>query len=215
MRELAEASENPEDVVEVDQEPEREASENSPKSSLPAYVTWQNPLDIIQSIRDGEYDPKKMPLDARRACADYLRWEGYTLAEIGKALGINPQTVYRDLQWCDVRRADLVNPLDVKAAVSHLNQVSNQLYGRAIRSGRLDLAWKITLEWLDKLRDLGYQEIEPDPEDKNFTALVERAARIRQLKAEGKTSKDLLEIEGNDGGTDGDGTGSGSDSESE
>jgi len=53
-------------------------------------------IDLVRGIKTGAIGPKSISTDERRRCAEHLRGEGLSTAEIAKVLGVADRTIRRD-----------------------------------------------------------------------------------------------------------------------
>ena len=121
-----------------------------------------NSIEILRRIREGQLDPKELPIHCRRICVAYLRFEGYTQEEIAEIFKVHRLTILRDEKANRKEVAKLVNDIDVRSVAGGLITWARQLTAKAIRKEDYALAWKIQRELVGELQSLGYLPRSPE-----------------------------------------------------
>ena len=125
-------------------------------------------LEMIQSIKDGDLDPKTLSQDEIEECVEFLDEEGYKQAQIGEILKRTDRTIRRDLVEIGKKRALSPNVDQAKRIIGQMYHGAMARYRYLLRLGRDPeatiaekihaefAAWRVLKEMIEKLQDLLY-----------------------------------------------------------
>ena len=126
-------------------------------------VTAQRKRDIyiyaerlIARIQKGDLDAARLDVSERRACVTVLRHVAMTRTAMAAFLKVSRTTLYEDLR--EIRRGLGVNvdSLEIKEITGDIIDTAGSLYTRALKKDDISLAWRIKIDLVKVLQDLGY-----------------------------------------------------------
>jgi transposase len=81
-----------------------------------------SPIAVIRDLQSGKLSPNALSSEARCACVEHLRGEGYAVAEIAEIFKVSTRTIRRDI--LQIRQAHAVqqDPALLSQAVGQLMQ---------------------------------------------------------------------------------------------
>ena len=125
-------------------------------------------LEMIQSIKDGDLDPKILSKDEVEECVEFLDEEGYKQAQIGEILKRTDRTIRRDLVEISKKRALSPDGEQAKRIIGQMYHGAMARYRYLLRLARdpeatitekdnaeFD-AWRVLKEMIEKLQNLMY-----------------------------------------------------------
>jgi len=130
-------------------------------------------ISLIQSVKDRTRNPKTLSEDERRACVEFLSWEGYTQAQIGQILKISDRTVRRDLKAIEDKNAispdvdlakRIIGDMFCKAKAHHaylMRLARNPEASHSEKAQAEFLGWRVLKEMTEKMQSLGYLPSKP------------------------------------------------------
>lgn len=133
----------------------------------------QSIMDLIQSIKDNNFDPKHLGKEQRLQCVEALICEGITESMISKLLKVSTKTISRDLHIIRERNAISPNIDFAKQIVGELLQKARVHHGYLMRLARSKeseisektqaefFAWRVFNEMMERLQSLGYLPLRP------------------------------------------------------
>jgi len=111
---------------------------------------------IIEKIKHGKINPKKITAAERRACVAIMRHRPITKTATAAFLGIARNTLESDLKIIREGMGILVEGLTVEAIIGDFRDKYEHLYARATLDGDTALAWRIAVDSIKVMQDLGY-----------------------------------------------------------
>lgn len=130
-------------------------------------------ISVIQSVKDRTRNPKTLSEDERRACVEFLTWEGYTQAQIGQILKISDRSVRRDLKAIEDKNAispdvdlakRIIGDMFCKAKSHHaylMRLARNPEASNSEKAQAEFLAWRVLKEMTEKMQNFGYLPSKP------------------------------------------------------
>ena len=130
-------------------------------------------LKIIQDIKSGTVDPKKLDRDVRKQCVETLMLEGYNVPQIAQIMGCSEKTIRRDIAQIRERNAlapsvdlckRMVGDLLMKAEAHrvYLMRLARNPEGSISEKSQSEyLAWKVTEDLIKLLQTMGYMPQKP------------------------------------------------------
>lgn len=167
------------------------------QADIESAATEERPaLAILEDIKAGRLSGKDLEIPTRQQCVAYLMFEGYSIAEIARIMGINERMVSRDKR--DIRQAHAVEAgpewvaemigalrLGAEASIARFRQISRNK-DAPIR-GRLEaerLAWTVLREFAELMQRLGHLPTAPQEFRGAFLHQVSEVPPLSDTKAE-------------------------------
>lgn len=170
--------------------------------TTPASHESQPVLSLIAQIKEQRLDPKVIGSDDRRRCVEFLRAEGYSIAEIAQILKRDERTIFRDIKQIRADHALAPDPAfsermigellhQAEISMSRLRRIAREPKASAMERLMAEAgAWKVHRECFEALQSVGYlprmpsnvvadiyQHLAADPID----SYQETAEQARQL----------------------------------
>jgi hypothetical protein len=125
-------------------------------------------LSLIAQIKDKKLQPQLLAVEDRRRCVEFLRVEGYGLAEIGQILACSERTIRRDDEHLRAQHAlspdprlaermigQLVNEAEISMA--RLRRIARETGASAMERQMAERsAWLTCRELFQSLQSVGY-----------------------------------------------------------
>lgn len=125
-------------------------------------------IELLQKIRDGDLDPKRLHKEDRLRCEIFMQDEGYAYPSISQLLRISEKTIQRDFK--EIRKRNSFEPsLDlaietvgelIQAARTHRNYLMRLARGSSSSSASKAqsefLSWRVFKELIERLQSLGF-----------------------------------------------------------
>lgn len=159
-------------------------------------------LTLINEIKDKRISPKGLSTEDRRRCVEFLRAEGYSIAETAQILGRNERTIRRDIDHIQESHALAPDPRFAERMIgqlAHEAEVSIARLRRIAREGSCSgmerlmaegMAWKTFREFFEKLQSVGYLPRVPT----GVVAEVYQRLDAEPIAAYDQLAKELQEV---------------------
>lgn len=114
-----------------------------------------SPLKIMKSINEGSRNPQTLSREERKACLVVMSSGQYRTSELAEMFGVTARMIRRDLQEIKREIGNEVRSTTMEEVLGDLALTAERASTMAFRHEDPGLGWKVKVEYVKLLRDLG------------------------------------------------------------